>query len=82
MPYPPPPWTLKGGALQTLHLVDIQKVRPFVPPELHVVPILPGKTLGVVYLANYGAGSVLTYNELIVAPALTRYASGAVVNAA
>lgn len=73
MPYPPPPWTLKGAASLTLHLVDIQRVRPFVPQELHIVPILPGKTLGVVYLANYGPGSVLTYNELIVAPALARY---------
>ncbi len=73
MPYPPAPWTLKGAAAQTLHLVDIQRVRPFVPPELHIVPILPGKTLGVVYVASYGPGSLLTYNELIVAPALTRY---------
>lgn len=73
MPYPPAPWTLQGGAVHTLHLVDIRRVRPFVPPELRIVPVLPGKTLGVVYLAAYGPGSVLRYNELIVAPALTRY---------
>jgi hypothetical protein len=36
--------------------------------------VLPGKTLGGVYLASYGRGSVLEYDELIVAAALTRHA--------
>lgn len=35
--------------------------------------MLPGKTLGGVYLSFYGPGSVLTYHELIVVPALARY---------
>jgi acetoacetate decarboxylase len=63
-----------GHALQTLQLVDTKRARPFVPSELRIVSVLPGKTLGGVYLASYGPGSVLEYNELIVVDALTRHA--------
>jgi hypothetical protein len=35
--------------------------------------VLPGKTLACIYAAQYGPGSVLAYNELIVAAALTRF---------
>lgn len=73
MTYPPAPWTLKGFAMQTLQLIDSAQARVFVPPELQIVCVLPGKTLGVMYVASYGPESVLTYNELIVVPALTRY---------
>jgi hypothetical protein len=73
MPYPPAPWTLKGQSLQSLHLVDISKSRLFVPSELDIVSVLPGKTIAGVYLAIYGAGSALEYHELIVVPALVRY---------
>ena len=70
MNYPPAPWKLQGYATQTLNLVDIDRVRRFVPPELDIVAILPGKTIGSIYISEYQLGSVLTYNELIVAPAL------------
>ena len=73
MSYPPAPWTLQGKALQTIQLVDTMKVRSLVPQELKIVPVAPGRTLATVYLASYGPGSTLDYNELIVAPALTRY---------
>lgn len=73
MPYLPAPWTLRGQAMATLHLIDIARARPFVPPELKIVPVLPGKTLGVVLMASYSGLSTLAYNELIVAPALTRH---------
>jgi acetoacetate decarboxylase len=72
MNYPPAPWKLQGYATQTLNLVDIDRVRRFVPPELDIVAILPGKTIGSIYISEYQLGSVLTYNELIVAPALVR----------
>ncbi len=72
MTYPPAPWHLQGNAIQTLNLVDIDRVRQFIPAELEIVTILPGKTLGSVYISEYRSGSVLTYNELIVAPALVR----------
>jgi hypothetical protein len=72
MTYPSPPWHLQGYAIQTLNLVDIDRVRSFIPPELEIVAVLPGKTLASIYISEYQAGSVLEYNELIVAPALVR----------
>jgi acetoacetate decarboxylase len=72
MNYPPAPWHLQGYATQTLNLVDIDRVRQFVPPELDIVAILPGKTIGSIYISEYQSGSALTYNELIIAPALVR----------
>ena len=73
MPYPQPPWTLQGYALQTLQPLDIQRVRPLVPPELEIVSVWPGKTLGGVYLSCYASGSVLEYSELIVIAAIAGY---------
>lgn len=73
MTYPPAPWKLQGHALQTLHLVDINRSRTLIPSELEIVSLLPGKTLGGVYLSVYEAGSILEYNELIVVAALVRY---------
>jgi acetoacetate decarboxylase len=70
MPYPAAPWILEGFSLQTLHLLDIGRVRPFIPSELNIVSVLPGKTLGGVYVASYGAGSTMEYNELIVVSGL------------
>jgi hypothetical protein len=70
MPYPQAPWTLQGYAIQTLHLVNINRVRPLIPSELEIISVWPGKTIGSLYLANYGSGSVLEYSELIIAPAL------------
>ncbi|MEH2421821.1 MAG: acetoacetate decarboxylase family protein [Nostoc sp.] len=73
MPYPQTPWTLQGYAIQTLHLVNIDRVRPSIPSELEIISVWPGKTLGSLYLSNYGSGSVLEYSELIVASALVCY---------
>ena len=72
MAYPAPPWRLKGHALAVPRLVDLHHARPLMPPELAIVPVLPGKTLGLVYLATYRPGSSLQYHELIVAHALVR----------
>ena len=74
MTYPPAPWKLQGYAIETFHLVDIEKARTFVPKELEIVSFLPGKTLAQVYLSSYESDSILTYNELIVASAFVRYA--------
>lgn len=70
MTYPQAPWTLKGYGIQTLQLVDVDRVRPLVPAELKIISVLPGKTLGGIYLASYENGSTLTYNELIVVSAI------------
>ncbi|MEH2463169.1 acetoacetate decarboxylase family protein [Nostoc sp.] len=75
MPYPQAPWTLQGYAIQTLHLVNIDRVRSLIPLELKILSVWPGKTLASVYLSNYRSGSVLEYSELIIAPALVNYQS-------
>ncbi len=73
MSYPQAPWTLKGYAIQTLQLIDIDKARPFIPKELDIISVWPGKTLGGVYVSSYGLGSVLEYNELIVVAGVVNY---------
>jgi acetoacetate decarboxylase len=73
MNYPPAPWNLYGNALQSFHLVDVEKAKAFVPADLEIVSMLPGKTVGCLYLSIYNAQSTLQYHELIVVPALVRY---------
>lgn len=70
MSYPPAPWHLQGFSLQTLHLLDVDRVRASIPAELKIISVFPGKTLGGIYVASYGTGSTLEYNELIVVSAL------------
>jgi Acetoacetate decarboxylase (ADC) len=74
MTYPPPPWRLQGRAFLSLHILETERVRAFIPAELNIISIWPGKTIGAVVVASYGVGSVLEYDELIVAPALVHYA--------
>lgn len=74
MLYPPAPWKLQGYAIATLQLIDVALVRPLVPSELEIVSLLPGKTLGCIYICSYGLGSVMEYNELIVVSAIANYA--------
>ncbi|MBW4649069.1 MAG: acetoacetate decarboxylase family protein [Kastovskya adunca ATA6-11-RM4] len=73
MAYPQAPWTLKGYALQTVHLIDVADARPLIPPELDIVSVFPGKTIGGVYLSYYGQSPVMEYSELIVAPGMVSH---------
>jgi acetoacetate decarboxylase len=73
MAYPKAPWELQGYALQTVQLLDVERVRPFIPREFEIVRVLPGKTVGGVYVSHYGSGSMLEYSELIVAAGLVWY---------
>ncbi|BAY20381.1 hypothetical protein NIES2100_01220 [Calothrix sp. NIES-2100] len=73
MSYPQAPWKLQGYAMQTLHLVNINRVRSLVPLELDIISVWPGKTVASVYLSYYGSGSELEYSELIVVPAIVGY---------
>ncbi|OWY64471.1 acetoacetate decarboxylase [cyanobacterium TDX16] len=73
MSYPQAPWTLQGYAYQTLQLLECDRVRPLIPSELNLVSVFPGKTVGGIYLSNYGAGSVLEYSELIVVAGFVSY---------
>jgi hypothetical protein len=70
--YPPVPWHLTGTSIQIIKLVDVSRVRALVPQQLRIVPLLPGKTLAVLYCARYSAQSTLAYHELLVAPAIVR----------
>jgi hypothetical protein len=75
MSYPPAPWRLQGDCLLAVHLIETARARPFVPPELAIVPVLPGRTLAAAFLVRYGPGSVIEYGELAVIAALVRWES-------
>ncbi len=72
---PPMPWRVRahGLVLVTLHWVEVERARAFVPPELSIIRFLPGKTIGGLFLAEYGPGSDLEYSELIVSGATVWY---------
>ncbi|AFY95203.1 acetoacetate decarboxylase family protein [Chamaesiphon minutus] len=73
MSYPQAPWHLYGTALQSFHTIDVEKAKQFVPLDFDIVSVLPGKTVGSLYLSVYEPHSTLQYHELIVVPALVRY---------
>lgn len=73
MNYPSAPWTLKGHGYLTLHLVDFSIAARTIPKDLEIVQVLPGKTIGALFLGKYEAGSTLTYGELIAVAGLVRY---------
>jgi acetoacetate decarboxylase len=65
------PWRLvaREATLVTLHWVELERARGFVPPEIRIASFLPGRTIGGLFVAEYGPGSDLQYNELIAAAA-------------
>lgn len=75
MTYPSAPWHLNGKGFLTVNSLDIDRVRALIPAQLNIIPIFPGQTLGGVYVAQYGAGSTLEYNELIVVSGIVSYAN-------
>lgn len=60
------------GHLMMIHLIDIGRVRHYIPEELDIVSIGCGKTIGLVFMTSMGPESTLPYHELIIAPALIR----------
>jgi acetoacetate decarboxylase len=58
--------------LMMLHLIDIESVKAFIPEELTIKSILPGKTLGLVFMTSMGPASTLPYHEFIIAPAFVK----------
>ncbi len=70
--YPPAPWRLSGKAVAIVRATPIERIAAQVPSSLRVVPISPGKTLSVFFVAQYGERSTFQYCECIVAPALVR----------
>ncbi len=53
-------------------LLALERAQAWCPAPLRVLPVVPGRTLALLYLARYGQGSTLCYHELIVACALAR----------
>ena len=70
------PWHLvpRGTTLLTLHWMPIRRARERVPDRFTVVRFRPGYTIGALLLADYGPGSDLEYNEIIVSCATVFYA--------
>jgi acetoacetate decarboxylase len=72
--FPPAPWILGGWGVATLGLVDRAAAVELVPAGVHVVSVLPGKTIGGLFFVSYERGS-LAYREFGVAAALVRIGS-------
>ena len=69
------PWHLvpRGTTLLTLHWMPVRRAREVVPGRFTVVRFRPGYTIGALLLADYGPGSDLEYNEVIVSCATVFY---------
>lgn len=76
LPYPAAPWRLSGAFAGLLGLVSVDAARPFVPEDLRIVRVLPGYTLGAMFVARYDSRGPLTYSELGVLPAMVRGRGG------
>ena len=57
---------MRGPALAAARPVPFAAARAVVPPELRLLPVLPGRAAGVLILARYEEGSALHYSELAV----------------
>lgn len=74
IPKPGEVWLPVGDKahLMMIHLIDIKRVKPFIPEELTIKTVFPGKTLGVVFMTSMGPESTLPYHEFIIAPAFVK----------
>src|SRR6516165_6405221 len=75
VPKPGETWLPVGrkSLVGAAYLAPIDLVRPLVPEEFEVVPVLPGRTLATAFVADYGPGSTLEYHEFDLQPALVRF---------
>ena len=75
IPRPGETWMPVGrkALVGAAYLAPIDLVRPLVPEEFEIVPVLPGRTLATVFVADYGPGSTLEYHEFGLQPALVRF---------
>jgi hypothetical protein len=74
--YPAPPWRIAGPAAIVPVPVPLATARRLLPPDVAVVPVAPGRTVGGLLIARYTAPSTLSYGELLVMPALTALRGG------
>jgi len=68
----PFPWRmrLRGLTVATIHTVPVAAARRWIPVRFPILRIGPGRTLGGLFLADYGPGSTLEYRELVAACAV------------
>lgn len=66
---------MRGDAVVAVKLVRKERAQPLVPPDARIVCVWPGRTLAVLFLAQYHTSPVGEYRELIVAPAIVRMRS-------
>lgn len=61
IPKPGEVWLPVGDKahLMMIHLIDIERVKAFIPEELTITTVLPGKTLGLVFMTSMGPESTL-----------------------
>lgn len=71
--YPPAPWHLAGPAVVATGLVDVHRARPFVPADLEIVEVRPGRTAAALVVADYQDQSTFPYGELSVMAAVVRH---------
>lgn len=63
----------RKALLGAAYLAPLDLVRPLVPEEFEIVPVVPGRTLTTLFLADHGPGSTLEYHEFGLQPALVRF---------
>jgi len=64
-----------GLCMAVFYLVPSARVRADMPPQLEVIDVLPGMTLGGVYAARLPQGEGAALNEFGVMPSYVRYGS-------
>lgn len=70
--YPPPPWRLAGPAAIAMGTVAVERARVYVPPDLEIVEVRPGRTAAAFVVADYQHRATFPYAELSVMAALVR----------
>ena len=68
-----PPSRLQNLCITIFYLIPTRQVRPFVPQPLKISEVAPGYTVGGLYAARYGKGSLGSMSEFGVLPAYVRY---------
>ena len=70
--YPPAPWRLAGPAVVVMTAMPVERARAFVPDDLEIVAVAPGRTLAALVVADYQEQATFPYGELAVMPAVVR----------
>lgn len=65
LPYPPPPWRLRGSVVLIPAWIPPARAAPWLDTDVTAIALPGGRGLGGVLLGLYGEGSTLRYAELI-----------------